>query len=306
MRTELKYTIKAFPEALYHLLKEEYVTARHRELYDKVKVAINEGEFNTELLQVLPYYPKLLEYIITRDVLPQKVLHDLMWEAPYVGLNAVTTDYASPLAKSIEMTLLPQAEFSCKLLLWSKTNHVTPRYPLNLYLNTIFNDYYWASYYYARKPTDHYFARYYKYAIQHKDISPAAQLFLAMVNNTKPTQELISFLASEPSLAIQAAILLRDSLGESELGDLLAEATSKPNWAYNILASIPNLPKEIEVNAKRALQYSPPWMLQYIHKEGLVEGDITEARKLLKASLSESDHPLADDIRKGVIDTLIS
>lgn len=287
-----------FPYSLYRYLSSDFIRSRQRALYNKVKEEIAEGgQITNSTLESLAYYHKVLEYVLLNADLSHEVQSRLAKESPQAALNSIISNYKSPSARVLELTIMTRAEYVCKLLLWSSESKCTLRYPLPMYYPILYGDFYWAHYFYARRPVDMFFERMVRYHLDYQNLSPSSILCLACLNHLKDfTSNQIEMLSSEPAIAFQAAILFRDRL---PLPSLLMEASLSPQWAFHILTAIRNLPAELKEVCQMALRYSPVWMLEYLHATKMLETNRDKAVDLLRHSL-EQDHPMSQDMKEGL------
>lgn len=298
-----------FPHSLPKHMNEEFLKRRQRELSDQANKAVEEtGTIPDELLSILQWYYKILELLLLRPAhkLPKRLQADIATEAPLAAFNALTSDYTGEVASVLELTLLPRAEYVCRLLLWSKSSGMPLRYPPNMYYPTLYGDFYWAHYFYSRRQPVNFFERMVKYNQDFQHVSPSAVLTVACLEGRKSfTASQTEMLSQEPSIAYQAALMFPRNL---PLSDLLNDAAMKPQWAYHILTRLRSnreemrltLPADLVDRCNQCLQYSPPWMLEYILTTKLFDSEPVKAKELLSQSLL-SEHPLCDDLRQGMI-----
>lgn len=287
-----------FPRSLPRLLSREFLGKRQRELYEQACKAIDATQSLPEdQLSILQWYYKILEMLLLRPNLEPKLQSDIAIEAPQAAFNAIIADYSSPRAQVLELSLLPKAEYVCKLLLWANDNRIRLRYPFHMYYPTLYGDFYWAHYFHARHPTEHFYERLVKFNLDFQDVSASSILCLGCLNgNPTFTDSQMELLAQEHSIAFQVAAMFRDRV---DISKLLFDASLKPQWAYHILTSLPNVTANLRESAMTALEYSPPWMLEYLVATKGFEANPTEAKELLERSL-QSEHPMCDDMRQGL------
>jgi len=296
--------ILEFPTSIYNYLDPNYIRNRQLEVYQKAIQEINtKGGISDELFQILKWYSRILEYILRLDKLNLRTKSQIAIESPHSGFKFLTSDYDAPAAQVIETSLLARPEYICKLLLWGHQEKAKLRYPFSFYQTLLYSDFYWSSYFYDRIQTPYFFEKMIKYNLEHVDKHPSSILFLTCLDHIKDLEPYIDQISQDYSVAFQTAILFNSSV---PLDRLLFEASLEPQWAYHILTSVPNLPPDIEGMAQSTLQYSPPWLIEYLHKSKLFETNPDQAKERLLESLQISGHPLANDIRQGMAAFLAS
>jgi hypothetical protein len=290
--------ILEFPVSIYQYLSPSYIRNRQLEIYQR---AINElnakGELTEELSELIKWYSRIVEYILRLEKLSFKEKSKIAIKSPYSGFKFLTSDYDSPAAQIIETSLLARPEYICKLLLWANQEKAKLRFPLSFYQTLLYSDFYWASYYNDRVQTPYFFERMIKYNLEHIEKHPSSVLFLACMGHIKNLDPHIDQLSQDYCVAFQTAILFNNSV---PLDRLLFEASLEPQWAYHILTSVPNLPPDIEGMAQSTLQYSPPWLIEYLHRTNGFVTNPAAAKERLMESIQLSGHALSSDIKAGL------
>jgi hypothetical protein len=287
-----------FPNSLYNYIASDFVQKKQRSLYNQIREEIAATQdISNKSLEALVFYPRVLEYVLLNADLSHDTQSRLAKESPQAALNSIISNYQSPAAKVLELSIMTQPEYVCKLLLWAHEAKCTLRFPLPMYYPILYGDFYWAHYFYSRKPLPLFYERMVHYHLNYKEISASSVLCLACLNYlTSFTPAQVLMLSADPAIAFQAAVLFPD---RANLSALLMEATMSPQWAYHILTAIPNLPADLRDICMLTLQHSPPWLLEYVHQTKMLQNEPDRAHRMLLKSLDKG-HPLADDMRQGI------
>lgn len=289
--------ILEFPTSIYSYMDPSYVRDRQVYLYKLALEEIDENHvLKEDTFSNIKWYSRILEYILRIEELSLKTKSLITLESPYSGFKYLISDYFNNSSAVIETALLPRPEYVCKLLLWSNIEKTRLRYPVSFYHTILFSDFYWSYYFHERIQTPHFFEKMIKYNMEQTPHTPSSILFLKCLDPDVDLAEHVDLLSQDYQIAFQSAVLFGKEL---PLDMLLFEASLEPQWAYHLLTAFEDIPEDIEGMANSALQYSPPWLIEYLHKKNLFQTEPHKAKTLLKESLEISGHPLSEDIKEG-------
>ncbi len=283
------------PNSFLELLPVDFVRQKNVSLYQSLVTLLKENPIDNKKIHEswmhIKWYNRIIQYILISPVVSRNLKSEWAVECPNAGFQAVISDYKSDTSQLLELSLMANPEYICKLLLWSYEQKVELRYPLQIYLSVLFTDFYWTYYYHLRHKDSLFFEKFIKFHLENQAISANSLLTLLCLGHLQPHPSILDNIAAEPAVAFQTALLFPDIFDNAKL---LFEASLQPKWAYHILTQIKNIPEDTKTCCLEAIKLSPPWYLEYLVKSGMwgKPGSLT----LLEESINSTKHPLNSDL----------